>query len=166
MGNWNYTYDTLNRLTGSANTATTTPGAQYASEVGCWTYDGFGNRTLEAYSNKLTAPCASGANLTLMSLHTVTTPTTAMNNQIAGLSYDGAGNVLADNYNDYVYDAEGRICALYNIASSTATQYVYDAAGTRVVKFQLQPTDYTLPLTAAVCNQVPSTSQIVPANSA
>ncbi len=89
-----------------------------------------------------------------------------MNNQIAGLSYDGAGNVMADNYNNYVYDAEGRLCALHNLASGSVTQYIYDAAGTRVAKLQLNPSDYTLPLTAANCNQVPASTAIVPQNSA
>ncbi len=89
-----------------------------------------------------------------------------MNNQIAGLSYDGAGNVMADNYNSYVYDAEGRICALHNLASGNVTQYIYDASGTRVAKLQLNPSDYTLPLTSAICNQVPASTAIVPGNSA
>ena len=136
MGNWNYTYDTLNRLTTSKNTATSTPGAQYASEVGCWTYDGFGNRTLEAYSNQLTNPCATGANLSLMSLHMATSVNTTapLNNQISGLPYDGAGNVKADNYNSYLYDAEGRICAVQNKGTSIITQYIYNASGTRVAR--------------------------------
>lgn len=87
-----------------------------------------------------------------------------MNNQIAGLSYDGAGNVMADNYNSYVYDSEGRIstpqtksglqgpriCALHNLASGNVTQYIFDgapvdrssstgwdASGTRVAKGKL-----------------------------
>jgi hypothetical protein len=29
-----------------------------------------------------------------------------------GFGYDGAGNVTSDNQNNYLYDAEGRICAV------------------------------------------------------
>jgi hypothetical protein len=29
-----------------------------------------------------------------------------------GYAYDQAGNVLSDNINQYLYDAEGRICAV------------------------------------------------------
>jgi RHS repeat-associated protein len=153
MGNWNYGYDTLNRLTSSKNTATTTPGAQYASVTGCWTYDGFGNRTLEAYSNVTTTPCATGANdnlqLTITTPEYLAQPTTPMNNQLAGLSYDGAGNVLTDSRNSYLYDAEGRLCAVNN-GSLSMWQYLYDASGTRVAKGTLStwPTSCQAPTTA------------------
>jgi RHS repeat-associated protein len=51
--------------------------------------------------------------------------------------YDAAGNVINDGMNQYLYDGEGRICA---VASSpmpsmmVMTGYIYDADGTRVAK--------------------------------
>jgi hypothetical protein len=32
----------------------------------------------------------------------------------AGFTYDGAGNVKVDGNNQYAYDPEGRICAVYS----------------------------------------------------
>ena len=55
----------------------------------------------------------------------------------SGFGYDQAGNVTQDNQNQYLYDAEGRICAVANTPISgltTLTGYLYDAEGTRVAK--------------------------------
>jgi len=51
-------------------------------------------------------------------------------NSGAGLTYDAAGDVTYDGLNTYLYDAEGRICAVKNSVGSI-TGYVYDAAGIR-----------------------------------
>jgi RHS repeat-associated protein len=48
--------------------------------------------------------------------------------------YDAAGNVTADNANNYLYDGEGRICAVQDRTFGGMTQYIYDAEGTRVAK--------------------------------
>jgi len=52
MGAWGFSYDTLNRLTGAADAppagATATSGI-YANY--CWSYDAFGNRTMQAGSS-------------------------------------------------------------------------------------------------------------------
>jgi RHS repeat-associated protein len=128
LGTWNFGYDTLNRLT-SGNA---TIGA-YAGENGCWTYDPFGNRTLEAFSTLTTTPCAFGANDNSQSIPAVFTQS---NNHADGLNYDVAGNVLNDGQNTYAYDNEGRLCAVAaNLTGQTLyTQYVYDAEGQRVAK--------------------------------
>jgi YD repeat-containing protein len=42
-------------------------------------------------------------------------------------AYDGAGNQQMDGVNQYLYDAEGRVCA-YQASNGTLTQYTYDAA--------------------------------------
>ena len=55
----------------------------------------------------------------------------------SGFGYDQAGNVTQDNQNQYLYDAEGRVCAVANTPISgltTLTGYLYDAEGTRVAK--------------------------------
>jgi RHS repeat-associated protein len=57
--------------------------------------------------------------------------------QQLSVNHDAAGNVLNDGMNQYLYDGEGRICA---VASSPMpsmmimTGYIYDADGTRVAK--------------------------------
>ncbi len=129
VGTWSMAsgYDTLNRLTAVHSTS-----GPYSGGYGCWTYDAFGNRKLEAYSNATSTPCATGANDNLQ--QTTTNPAT--NNQISGLQYDVAGNLLYDGVNNYAYDTEGRLCAVaYNHTGSTQyTQYVYDAGGRRIAK--------------------------------
>ena len=51
----------------------------------------------------------------------------------AGFAYDRAGNVLNDGTNDYWYNAEGQLCAVYK-SGGTVTAYSYDAEGRRVAK--------------------------------
>jgi RHS repeat-associated protein len=51
--------------------------------------------------------------------------------------YDPSGDVLNDGTNQYLYDGEGRICAVASTpvaGISTYTGYIYDADGTRVAK--------------------------------
>jgi len=65
-------------------------------------------------------------------------PYSHKNNQLATslATYDGAGNVIQDTRNAYVYDPEGRLCAVEAnpTGSATYTQYIYDAEGRRVAK--------------------------------
>jgi len=124
MGNWTYGYDSLNRLvTGLA------ANGQYAGQSTCWSYDSFGNRTFQSVS---TTPCGSSPTPTLSAQYNA-------NNQISSSSapsavtYDGAGDVLTDGSNNsYVYDAEGRICAVHGPMGMIG--YQYDADGNRVSK--------------------------------
>jgi RHS repeat-associated protein len=128
MGNTTFTYDTLNRLVGT--TITTGP---YAGEYGCWTYDAFGNRMLEAFTQKSTTPCAPGA--PIGSPYTVTNPTPK--NQVSSVVYDAAGDAISDGRNNYAYDAEGRVCAKATGlpgGGTSYTEYLYDAEGRRVAK--------------------------------
>ena len=132
MGNWSYAngYDDLNRLV--AGQASTGP---YAGQYMCWSYDSFGNRTHQSISNQpfANAPCVAAAGASLID----TAVSYGSNNQISSVtspaltvSYDGAGNVKNDGNNSYLYDAEGRICALRGPLGMTG--YQYDAAGNRV----------------------------------
>ena len=130
MGDWLYNYDTLNRLTSTQNALATSIAPQYAGQYGCWSYDPFGNRKQEAYSTATSTPCATGANDNVLT----TTRTYNSLNQDTGFQYDAAGNVIQDLINKYVYDPEGRLCAVKSILATTATQYVYDAEGRRVAK--------------------------------
>ncbi len=127
-GTWRLSYDSLNRLIA---------GTPATGNNLCWSYDSFGNRTAQTSQ--------SSACPTLPSVPTATASYNT-NNQVAwttvngassGFSYDAAGNVLSDNVNAYIYDGEGRICAVKSepvAGTYTMTQYIYDAEGTRVAK--------------------------------
>ena len=57
------------------------------------------------------------------------------------LDSDRTGNVTNDGANKYLYDAEGRICAVASTMVSGLTSmtcYIYDADGTRVSKGSIQ----------------------------
>jgi RHS repeat-associated protein len=128
LGTWTASYDSLNRLVATSSTAGT-----YSGEYGCWTYDSFGNRSLEAFTMKSTTPCAPGA--PIGSPYTVTTPTSK--NQVTGFTYDAAGDVIGDGRNNYAFDPEGRICAKATGVAGGGTlytEYIYDAEGRRVAK--------------------------------
>ena len=66
--------------------------------------------------------------------------------------YDAAGNVLNDGVNAYLYDIEGRLCAVENLTVGTITQYVYDAEGTRVAKGKLSWTGSGNPTWNTACS--------------
>jgi YD repeat-containing protein len=115
-------------------------------EVSYWSYDQFGNRKQEAFSTATTTPCASGSSGNVG--NPVSRTYTAFN-QDTGFIYDAAGNVIYDGLNTYLYDPEGRLCAVKN-SVTTFMQYVYDAEGRRVAKGTLQtgPTSCNAPITA------------------
>lgn len=134
MGTWNFGYDAMNRLS-TATAGANVPGA-YAGDYGCWSYDAFGNRTSGAMS---TTPCAS--NPPLMSW---ASQSTANNNQMAatnqapaGVQYDASGDLTYDGVNQYLYDGDGRLCAVSSTpvpGMTTMTGYIYNAEGARVAK--------------------------------
>jgi hypothetical protein len=53
MGTWNFSYDCVDRLMTAQQTASTATSQKYAGNYGCWnwSYDSYGNRTLEAFSS-------------------------------------------------------------------------------------------------------------------
>jgi len=135
MGNWSFTYDPLNRLvSGTASTGT------YTGENMCWTYDTFGNRTAQSQQ---TGVCSTLSSSTFVY---------SASNQVSGVippgstqpspspyTYDQAGDVTIDvgAGNQYLYDGDGRICAVASpnpLGGTTLTGYLYDAEGTRVAK--------------------------------
>jgi len=110
-----FTYDPLNRIS-QANTVTTT-GSTCWGEV--YTIDAWGNLTNRAGVSGMTGCSTEPLNAS---------PATAQN-QLPGISYDIAGNVLNDgNGNTPTYDAENRI------ATDAGVTYSYDADGVRVEK--------------------------------
>jgi len=126
-GGWSYGYDTLNRVTGATGQSGdySSSSLPVAGVAFGWTYDPFGN--IEGQSS-------SSANFPTFWAHY-----TAANNQASatgtapgGPTYNDSGDIESDGVNEYAYDAEDRICAVYNGYSYTG--YVYDADGTRVAK--------------------------------
>jgi RHS repeat-associated protein len=114
-GNWTFSYDDFNRLTGSACSlhcpdSQNTQGFSYA-------YDRYANR----WQQNLTAGSGPAPSASF----------SGNNNRMDGYSYDGSGNLLNDGTHSYTYDAESRIIKVDS--GSTAT-YVYDAEGRRVQK--------------------------------
>jgi len=139
INSWTSTYDTLNRLASSTVTQTGNPNTNY-----CWGYDGFGNRTIQAASNAAfttgSPACTPQPSATLAS----TWANYNLNNQVVGtamapngLGYDASGDVTYDGVNSYLYDGEGRICAVSSTPVPGMTSmvgYLYDANGTRIAK--------------------------------
>lgn len=120
-GSWsNIGYDGVNPLVSATYNASGIP-TQYL----CWSYDSFGNRTGQTIS---TNPCDPSSPGPLQY---------NANNQLPSIGYDASGNVTNDGTNQYLYDAEGRVCAVqYPVYSgiTAVIQYLYDAEGRRVAK--------------------------------
>jgi len=89
-----------------------------------WSYDSFGNRL----GQSSTTPNLPSVWVNYGANNQATLSSLAM----GGLTYDNAGDVKNDGVNQYAYDAEGRICAVWNGLSFTG--YVYDGEGNRVAK--------------------------------
>jgi RHS repeat-associated protein len=112
-GNWTFTYDDFNRLQ-----STVVP--NYPSSPYAYVYDRYGNRWKQTANGTCTAGTAFCISFDA-------------NNHVTGgiLTYDAAGNVIADNMHHYTYDAENR---LTQVDAGTTASYVYDASGRRMQK--------------------------------
>jgi RHS repeat-associated protein len=109
-GNWTYSYDQLNRLSGASSTS-----GQSCKGLS-WTYDAWGNRT----DQNLTAG-------TCGMFHALV----GANNRFGSpYQYDAAGNMTYDGVHHYTYDPENHIISVDN----GATTYTYDALGRRAAK--------------------------------
>ncbi len=117
-GNWTYSYDPLNRLLTAASSSGYFSGLNLT-----WTYDNFGNRESQ------TAPGSSNVSLTQPESLTFS----AGNNRADQFQYYANGDVKQDLQNTYLYDAEGRVCAVDSTLGGV-TLYLYNANGTRVAK--------------------------------
>ena len=102
-----------------------TSSGPYVDQNSSWTYDAFGNRLSE-----IDPVANTSATFTPASNQVTATSGTAV------FGYDAAGDVTYDGVNNYLYDAEGRVCAVSNFVG-TITGYIYDAAGIRVARVNL-----------------------------
>jgi RHS repeat-associated protein len=114
-GSWTATYDALHRWVKSTGTMN---GVAATFQQ---TYDHFGNRNVEyfTYNGTETQP-SPYLNFTTGS------------NRVVGSTYDNAGNLYSDGTNDYLYDAENRLCAVKQLSSGDSIGYVYAANGPRL----------------------------------
>jgi RHS repeat-associated protein len=141
-GTWLFSYDSLNRVAAGTGSQDDNPYPNF-----CWNYDPFGNRWMQMSAN---VPFTSGmggpnqgSNVCSSTGGVGQTNAAQYNDSSNRISdglqqYDLAGNLIADSTtnNSYLYDGEGRICAMeQSIAGiTTMTQYLYDAEGNRVAK--------------------------------
>jgi RHS repeat-associated protein len=127
MGMWSFGYDTLNRLM-SATPGAGAPGG-YAGMNLCMNYDAYGNRTQSNWQ----AACSPGSDPATARYNPANQVTwTTVNSAVNGFTYDAVGNVTNDGANAYLYDGEGRTCAVSGLGG--AFGYIYDAEGRRVAK--------------------------------
>lgn len=112
-----YGYDSLNRIN-SAATQATSGGDCWGQAVPPWSgdpnsygYDRYGNLS------KIDVTQCSAPSLSV---------TINGNNQMSGLSYNGAGDVTSDGSYNYTWDAENRLSSVAGVA------YTYDGDGQRV----------------------------------
>ena len=122
---WAFQHDALNRLT-SVVPAFNVP-TSLQNLMGCYGYDGFGNRTLAGMTS---TDCNGGypGTATYNTNNQVTFVNQSAPSSVSapsGFTYDQAGNVLNDGQNKYLYngvpvdrssstgrDGEGRLCAV------------------------------------------------------
>lgn len=146
---WTLAYDALNRLASASQyyyTATfPTPAAPGGGmqQFFCWVYDSFGNRQRQAVSG---TPFSDFSSCNPPGSDSVT-----VDQQYAGgtnrltsapglaFAYDDAGNIIEDGRFKYLYNEEGKLCAVMANATAPygATGYLYNAEGQRVAKGSL-----------------------------
>jgi RHS repeat-associated protein len=123
MGTWSMSggYDPLNRLTYASATAGIYSGLQMS-----WGYDAFGNRTSESLTGTTQLSLPSSSSTAYNASNRISSTS------LGSVGYDAAGDVTQDNQNQYLYNGDGRVCAVKNLMLGTMTGYVYGADGTRV----------------------------------
>ena len=124
-GQWGFSYDYMNRLSG----ASATSGVYHGLSLS-WSYDAFGNRLTQTASGTSSQPVPSSSSATFSSNNQVMSSTVIP----TGFYYDAMGNVLNDGVNQYAYDGAGRLCGVRNDLTGSITGYIYDAEGRRVAK--------------------------------
>jgi RHS repeat-associated protein len=116
-GSWTVKNDALHRFLSSSGT--------YDGKASAFleTYDHFGNRNVEYFTyNGVQNQPSAYLNFT------------PGRNRVATFSYDSAGNLLSDGTNNYLYDAENRICAVEQASGGAQVGYLYAPDGTRMGK--------------------------------
>lgn len=145
MGKWTFGYDNSNRAS-SGNALSGPIPSQYGAYL-CWNYDSFGNRLTQVISGQ-SFSISNGSTCQSNGVVSQTWENYDGGNRItntnapgysANLSYDSSGNIVNDGKNVYLYDAEGRVCAVQAPPAvpgmpNVMLQYIYDGDGRRVGK--------------------------------
>jgi RHS repeat-associated protein len=141
-GTWNYNYDTLSRVSSGRASS-----GYYNGSTISWAYDQYGNRLSETQGGTPSVPMPTSSTASYNAQNQVQASSL---NSGAAFGYGGTGNILSDGTNQYLYDIEGRLCAVKNLMFGTITGYVYDAEGVRVAKGTLSswPTACSAPTLA------------------
>lgn len=134
---------TLDRLA-SATPYVTAP-TNYLNKYFCWTYDIYGNRTMEM-SSATACPGTAPTSQLGATYNAKNQIATTYGGRGATFSYDTAGDTIYDGVNHYWYDAEGRLCAVQTFNS--VSQYFYDADGARIAKGALS----AVPAAGSTCS--------------
>lgn len=142
-------YDSLNRLVSATQTL---PGG--AAQFACWSYDSFGNMKQaytsgQGFTSLGGQPCqqTQGAVVSETQMN-YTDGSNRINNggwrnslgtfDQGSPVYNAAGNMTNDLQNQYLYNAEGNVCAMQSPGgyglSGPMVGYLYNAAGQRVAK--------------------------------
>ena len=148
MGDWAFSYDSQDRFATAAQFASTPASQQFAGVSGSWSYDSYGNRTAQSFSNSVYSNWAN--------YNPANNRIATAKSAVAGYVYDASGNTLNDGNNKYWYDAEGQLCAVQSLAVTglPITQYIYDGMGARIGKGTLSaaPAQYT-PISANLASR-------------
>jgi YD repeat-containing protein len=123
-GGWSLNYDNVNRI----SSATATSGV-WNNLTLTWNYDSFANRTMQTPSGQnINAPVPQAQSLNYPSQNRIS--------NFGPNGYDAAGNVLYDQINSYLYDPEGRLCAVSYFDGTTTRYmlYLYDGEGRCVAR--------------------------------
>ncbi len=127
-GTWHMHYDSLNRV----DTGNATAGV-YQNLGLTWQYDSFGNRLNQTLSGTSSAllPSTTTSSATYNPKNQMITSSLAT----ASPTYDAAGNMTDEGRYKLAYDAESRVCSVYDtVLGGNITQYLYNAEGQRVAK--------------------------------
>jgi RHS repeat-associated protein/uncharacterized delta-60 repeat protein len=128
--NQTFTYDGLNRLTGSTSTRSlttigTNSSAGTTSTTQSWNLDALGNWNSSSTNGQTTSRVNNSEN----QIQSLTTPA----NTTAMLGYDANGNTTKDqNGQQYVYDAWNRLVTVKNSSGAVIASYNYDAQGRQI----------------------------------
>ncbi len=125
-----YTYDSVNRLTSTADYFMSNTQSLTQQALQSYTYDRWGNRTINP------ASWGTGINVKQFTVDTATNRLGVPGGQPGAMGYDNSGNLTTDSYTgagtgSRTFDAENRMITAADNAGQTS-RYFYDAHGQRV----------------------------------
>jgi YD repeat-containing protein len=124
-----YTYDSLNRLTSTAEYFVSSTQSQAQHALQTYTYDRWGNRNINAGQT-----WGAGINNKVFTIDETTNRLGVPVSQTGVMSYDNAGNLTTDTYTgagNRTFDADNRMLTAADNTGQTS-RYTYNADGHRV----------------------------------